>query len=169
MCEYCVGRKSQYGMITKSIEGMNYSSNSKEEVPILDYDPDTKALVIDVCPDMFKYPINFCPMCGRALKEQFQGVIIVDANIYYNGANHLVIGDLTITNDDIYYKGKSLMDVYLNYKPDYVDVVRCRDCEHYRDHELFPIENAPDLCMRIPYGIKVEPDGFCKWGKRREE
>ena len=47
-------------------------------------------------------------------------------------------------------------------------LVRCGECEYYRDHELIPIENAPDLCMRIPYGVNVEPDGFCAWGERRE-
>ena len=47
------------------------------------------------------------------------------------------------------------------------EIVRCRDCEHYRSHELFPIESAPDICIRIPYGINVEPNGFCKWAKKK--
>ena len=49
------------------------------------------------------------------------------------------------------------------------EIVRCRDCEHYRDHELFPIENAPDICMSYGFGLRVEPDGFCRWGVRRED
>ena len=64
---------------------------------------------------------------------------------------------------------KELFEVIKLYFDERDKIVHCRDCEHYRDHELFPIEDAPDICIRIPYGIKIEPDGFCKWGKRREK
>ena len=47
-------------------------------------------------------------------------------------------------------------------------IVRCWECKHYRDHELIPFENMPDFCVRTPYGTKVEPDGFCAWGERRD-
>lgn len=46
-------------------------------------------------------------------------------------------------------------------------IVRCGECVHYRDHEIFPYEDFPDLCVRTPYGMKVDPDSFCSWGERR--
>lgn len=93
----------------------------------------------------------------------------MDANIYYDGADHLVIGDLTITNDNIYYKGKPLIDAIWDCKPDYAYVVRCRDCAYYRDSQWVIATDVPDVCTFFSDGVKVEPDGFCKWGKRREE
>lgn len=41
-------------------------------------------------------------------------------------------------------------------------VVRCRDCERYHP-ELYKHINCEKF---MTY---VEPDGFCAWGKRREE
>ena len=47
-------------------------------------------------------------------------------------------------------------------------IVRCRDCEHYSDHEWVMITDVSDVC-HFWHGepTKVEPDGFCKWGVRR--
>lgn len=39
------------------------------------------------------------------------------------------------------------------------NIVRCRDCKHFKS----------DICERVPYGIKVESDGFCAWGERKDE
>lgn len=74
MCEYCED--------TKNIEGMKYTNNNVKKAPSLCYDPDLGTLVLyimfevtsDTCSMAFEYPINFCPMCGRALKEQFQRI-----------------------------------------------------------------------------------------------
>ena len=47
-----------------------------------------------------------------------------------------------------------------------VEVVRCRDCRWLDHHNLY-------LCM-LPDGDGgyacwvVEPDGFCKWGERKD-
>ena len=47
------------------------------------------------------------------------------------------------------------------------EIVRCRDCEHYDPH---PIDGG--VCF-LPDGDgdfarwEVEPDGFCKWGERK--
>jgi len=43
-------------------------------------------------------------------------------------------------------------------------IVRCRDCINYsgEDDEIYP-----KWCMKMSIR-EVEPDGFCKWGKRRD-
>lgn len=48
-------------------------------------------------------------------------------------------------------------------------IVRCRDCEYYRDHEWMLVTDVSDVCHFWADGVKVEPDGFCKWGERKEE
>ena len=59
---------------------------------------------------------------------------------------------------------------------DYVKVVRCSDCEHYRKHKWFEVvvgtplgTDISDVCMLFADGCKVEPDGFCAWASRRSE
>lgn len=48
------------------------------------------------------------------------------------------------------------------------EIVRCRDCKHYRDHMLVVITDVDDVCL-FWHGepTKVEPDGFCAWGERK--
>jgi len=48
------------------------------------------------------------------------------------------------------------------------EIVRCRDCERYSDHEWVMATDVSDVC-HFWHGepTKVEPDGFCKWGVRR--
>ena len=48
-------------------------------------------------------------------------------------------------------------------------IVRCRDCKHYSDHEWVLVTDVSDVCHFFGDGVKVEPDGFCKWGERKEE
>ena len=49
-------------------------------------------------------------------------------------------------------------------------IVRCRDCVHaYKDGTLcthFLMQNDDDMSITPSY---VDPDGFCSWGKEREE
>ena len=47
-------------------------------------------------------------------------------------------------------------------------IVRCRDCKHYSDHEWVLVTDVSDVCHFFGDGVKVEPDGFCKWGEPRE-
>lgn len=53
------------------------------------------------------------------------------------------------------------------------EIVRCRDCEHYNVWDLSAIwgnhEHDVTFCLRFIDGMRmeVEPDGFCAWGKRR--
>jgi len=48
-------------------------------------------------------------------------------------------------------------------------IVRCRDCEHYSDHEWIIATDVSDVC-HFWHGepTKVEPDGFCAWASRKE-
>ena len=64
--------------------------------------------------------------------------------------------------------------------PIYEEIVRCRDCEHFTANDEFWLEPTS-----VPFPIigatsdscdfwagtkcKVTPDGFCKWGKRKED
>ena len=47
-------------------------------------------------------------------------------------------------------------------------IVRCRDCKHYSEHEWVMVTDVSDVCHFFGDGVKVEPDGFCKWGERKE-
>lgn len=48
--------------------------------------------------------------------------------------------------------------VYLCKKPDFIEVVRCRDCRFY---------NGLAECVLI--GECMGTNGFCSWGERKEE
>ena len=48
-------------------------------------------------------------------------------------------------------------------------IVRCRDCKHYSEHEWVMVTDVSDVCHFFGDGVKVEPDGFCKWGERRAD
>lgn len=49
------------------------------------------------------------------------------------------------------------------------EIVRCRDCKHYDPH---PTDGGvcflPDGDGGFAYW-EVEPDGFCKWGEKRDK
>ena len=49
-------------------------------------------------------------------------------------------------------------------------IVRCKDCKYYSDHEWVIATDVSDVC-HFWHGepTKVEPMGFCKWGKRRDD
>ena len=48
------------------------------------------------------------------------------------------------------------------------EIVRCRDCKHYRDNMWIILTDVEDVCL-FWHGepTKVEADGFCAWGERR--
>ena len=63
-------------------------------------------------------------------------------------------------------------------RADLVQVVRCRNCEYAQvRHPLNPITGIPagiedwrcDYFWNVDELPEVEPDGFCAWGKRRED
>lgn len=53
-------------------------------------------------------------------------------------------------------------------------IVRCRDCEHCREHDMRRYGGKCDqlLCHHFSTinsaGWPVEPDGFCAWGESKE-
>ena len=49
-------------------------------------------------------------------------------------------------------------------------VVRCRDCVHGRKGEPLKCTRFLGIgdCLDVPVLAKVEPDGFCAWGKERD-
>ena len=52
------------------------------------------------------------------------------------------------------------------------EIVRCRDCKHYYEAENYhPNGNYVMRCCKYfdAYNDEVEPDGFCKWGERRDD
>ena len=50
------------------------------------------------------------------------------------------------------------------------EIVRCRDCKHYSDHEWIIATDVSDVC-HFWHGepTKVQPDGFCAWAVKRTE
>lgn len=48
-------------------------------------------------------------------------------------------------------------------------IVRCRDCKHYRNHMWVVATDVDDVCL-FWHGepTKVEPGGFCAWGERKD-
>lgn len=49
---------------------------------------------------------------------------------------------------------------------DAVEVVRCKDCDWYREHEGGICVNPK--CTTSWYGCQVLPEHFCSYGERRE-
>lgn len=47
-------------------------------------------------------------------------------------------------------------------------IVRCKDCKHYKEHKWILVTDVSDVCEFFSDGVKVEPNGFCKWGVRKE-
>lgn len=48
---------------------------------------------------------------------------------------------------------------------DVVEVVRCKDCEYYRQNEYSPDEDM--MCMCWCDWLPTDPDDFCSSGKRK--
>lgn len=46
-------------------------------------------------------------------------------------------------------------------------IVCCRDCKHHENHGYWFMCQLPD-CDGGYANWMVEPDGFCKWGERRD-
>lgn len=47
------------------------------------------------------------------------------------------------------------------------EIVRCRDCKYYRESQWVIATDVPDVCTFFSSGVKVEPNGFCKWGEKK--
>ena len=44
-------------------------------------------------------------------------------------------------------------------------IVRCKDCKHYKEHKWILVTDVSDVCEFFSDGVKVEPNGFCAWGQ----
>lgn len=51
---------------------------------------------------------------------------------------------------------------YVNSEP----IVRCRDCIHFDSRPGYQLCRRDMSCDEL--AVYAEPDGFCKWGERRE-
>ena len=51
-------------------------------------------------------------------------------------------------------------------KDDFVEVVRCKDCDWYREHEGSICVNPK--CGKSWYGCPVPPEHFCSYGERKD-
>lgn len=72
--------------------------------------------------------------------------------------------------DELCEANEKLRELVASYDSAYVKPVRCKDCEYYSDHEWVLITDVSDVC-HFWHGepTKVAPDGYCAWGKRRED
>ena len=50
-----------------------------------------------------------------------------------------------------------------------VEVVRCKDCKHYKTHNRSVKWNCKALYCARSAVIRVKPDDFCSYGERRSE
>lgn len=52
------------------------------------------------------------------------------------------------------------------------EIVRCRDCKHFTPKGTHKFENGKvnaDYCTYVRgWMLQITPDGFCKWGERRD-
>lgn len=74
----------------------------------------------------------------------------------------ITIGEVTYTEDGVYVNGKLVFanDAWYIEPPDYVDVTRCCDCE---------FSKTDDDNVWCDYFLDmVEPNGFCKWAKKKQ-
>ena len=84
-------------------------------------------------------------------------------------ADKLLTNAIVISN----YKGQvawsavSTIDILTAPTVDAVEVVRCRDCKHYKPQKKSAHwENSANYCIRV-VTIKVQPDDFCSYGERK--
>lgn len=47
------------------------------------------------------------------------------------------------------------------------EIIRCKDCKYYRESQWVIATDVSDVCTFFSDGVKVEPNGFCKWGERK--
>ena len=51
------------------------------------------------------------------------------------------------------------------------EIVRCRDCKYYKEKVYKWVNNwtRTEKTCEVFDGCRVDSDGFCKWGERREK
>lgn len=107
---------------------------------------------------------------GPLLVADDDGTTIL-ATVTLAGADPNGVPMLNVTDDDAKRMRREVADPPM--RVDLVQVVRCRDCKyvtdegygckyfsHYEQGASYRWEDVP---------AEVEPDGFCAWGKRKED
>jgi hypothetical protein len=51
---------------------------------------------------------------------------------------------------------------------DFMEVVRCKDCKHYKPQSKSAHWNSKALYCCRSATVKMKPDDFCSYGERRE-
>ena len=114
-----------------------------------------------------------CPNCLVVSKST--GKRLIDANVLKAG-----LDNLEVSGGHVYYR-KGMDDVLHKFLPSFIDeqttvdaveVVRCKDCKHYRARGTHGNSAKWDckklMCCRSA-NISVKPDDFCSYGERRGE
>lgn len=79
-----------------------------------------------------------------------------------------IVREQGIAHPNVYYLTNYAMAI-LKEAPtvDAVEVVRCRDCEHYKpQNKSAHWKSRANYCNRV-VTIKVKPDDFCSYGERK--
>ena len=85
-------------------------------------------------------------------------------------ADKLLINAIAISNSkgQVAWSEVSTIDILTAPTVDAVEVVRCKDCKHYKPQKKSAHwENRANYCNRV-VTIKVQPDDFCSCGKRKD-
>ena len=73
-----------------------------------------------------------------------------------------LIGELVDSHGNVHYEDLKNLPT-----ADVVEVVRCKDCKHYKiDH---PRANGYHCCYRMHSIFPMKPDDFCSYGERRKD
>lgn len=89
---------------------------------------------------------------------------MIDSNkLYRRIAGHSQYsGDAILTAISCLAEGKEIHDV--PWLKNYVEVVRCKDCEYYSKSGFCRNGNITSNC---DCDLEKEPNSYCDWGKRR--
>lgn len=70
--------------------------------------------------------------------------------------------------DDLPYKASVKRVLIQAPTEDVVEVVRCKDCEWYREVQGYEYKGRKAMCCHMHNGLRYETD-YCNYGVRREE
>ena len=85
-------------------------------------------------------------------------------------ADKLLTNTIAITNSkgQVTWSEVSTIDILTAPTVDAVEIVRCRDCKHYKPQKKSAHwENRANYCNRI-VTIKTQPYDFCSCGERKD-
>ena len=62
----------------------------------------------------------------------------------------------------------SLIDGHIDEPKDLVEVVRCKNCEHYKPQSISSRYNSTTPYCRRTVSVKVNENDYCSFGVRKE-